>query len=246
MLTVQRKTLLLERLRAEGRLLAAPLAAELGVSEDTIRRDLRDLASEGALLRVHGGALPLSATHVPVAARAGLEVAEKARLARLAVGIIQPGMVVIVDGGTTHLALIAALRPDLRATIITHSPAIAAAFTPFSQVTLHLIGGRVLQHSMVAVGAVTQRAYASLRADLCFLGTTGVHFDRGLTTDDAEEATIKETMLEAAAETVVLATPGKLGAVSRWTVAPLKAMAHLMTVDARPEWLPEEVVHHKG
>jgi DeoR/GlpR family transcriptional regulator of sugar metabolism len=243
MLTHQRKANLMARLRQDGRLVATELAQELGVSEDTIRRDLRDLAAEGLLMRVHGGALPLSPSAVPLVAREGLETAEKARLARAAAGMVQDGMVIIMDGGTTHLALAGALRRDLRATVITHSPAIAGAFAVFAAVDLHLIGGRVLQHSMVAVGAVTQRAYAGLRADLCFLGVSGVHPDRGVSTEDADEATIKETMVAAAAETVVLATPAKLNAVSRWTVAPLAAIADLVTTSARPDWLPGAVAH---
>ncbi|MCU0802597.1 MAG: DeoR/GlpR family DNA-binding transcription regulator [Rhodobacteraceae bacterium] len=246
MLTSQRKSLLLDRLRSEGRLLAGPLAAELGVSEDTVRRDLRELAAEGRLMRVHGGALPLSPTHVPVGARAALEMAEKQRLARVGAGLVQPGMVVIMDGGTTHDTLIRALPADLRAVVVTHSPAIVAAFAGFAGVEVQLIGGRILRHSMVAVGAATQRAYAGVRADLCFLGVTGIEAARGLTTEDAEEAVVKETMLGAAAETVVLATPGKIGAVSRWTVGLVASVTHLVTVAGRPDWLPPAVAHHRA
>jgi DeoR/GlpR family transcriptional regulator of sugar metabolism len=111
-------------------------------------------------------------------------------------------------------------------------------------VEVQLIGGRMLRHSMVAVGATTQRAYAGVRADLCFLGVTGVEAAQGLTTEDADEAVVKETMLAAAAETVVLATPGKLGAVSRWTIGPVASVTHLVTMGARPDWLPPAVAHH--
>ena len=114
MLTTQRKAMLLDRLARDGRLVATDLAAELDVSEDTIRRDLRDLAAEGRLVRVHGGALPASPTHVPLARRREMQAPEKARLGRAGARLIRRGQVVIVDGGTTHLALIAALTPDLR------------------------------------------------------------------------------------------------------------------------------------
>lgn len=243
MLTIQRKALLLDRLSRDGRLVATEIAEELQVSEDTIRRDLRDLAAEGRLLRVHGGALPLSPTHLPLERRKGLEAAAKARLARAAAGLIRPGQVAIIDGGTTHLALIAALPADLTCTIVTHSPGIAAGLEGHDRIEVVLFGGRMFRHSMVAMGAATVAGYLSLRADLCLLGVTGVQAEAGLTTGDAEEAALKRTMMAAAAETVVLATPDKLGAVSPWGIAPVSALSRLVTLGDRPGWCPAGVDH---
>lgn len=243
MLTSQRRSLLLDRLAQEGRLVATDLAAEWGVSEDTIRRDLRDLAAEGRLLRVHGGALPLSPTHLPMDRRRDLAADEKRALAARAVALIRPGMTVIVDGGTTHQALVAFLPADLACTIVTHSPAFAAALEPFPSIDVILIGGRIFRHSMVATGAVTQEAFSRLRADLCLLGVTGLHPTVGLSTGDAEEAALKTTMLRAAGEVAVLATRDKLGVSSPWGIAPLTAVTTLVTVGLRPNWLPPVIAH---
>lgn len=243
MLTSQRRSLLLDRLAKEGRLVASDLALDLAVSEDTIRRDLRDLAAEGRLLRVHGGALPLSPTHQPMAQRRDMAADEKRALARRAVGLIRPDMTVIVDGGTTHQALIPFLPRDLCCTIVTHSPAFAAALEPFAGIDVILIGGRLFRHSMVATGAVTQEAYSRLRADLCLLGVTGLHPTVGLSTGDAEEAALKTTLLRAAGEVAVLATHDKLGVSSPWGIAPLSALTTLVTAGARPYWLPPNVTH---
>jgi DeoR/GlpR family transcriptional regulator of sugar metabolism len=243
MLTSQRKALLLERLASEGRLVAAALAREWHLSEDTIRRDLRDLAGEGRLVRVHGGALPAAPTHLPLAQRASIQNPEKARLAVAAAGMLRSGQVVILDGGTTHLALVAAMPPDLRCTIVTHSPGVAAALEPFTGIDVVLFGGRLFRHSMVAMGAATVAGYAKLRADLCLLGVTGVHAETGLTTGDAEEAALKQQMMAAAAETVVLATPDKLGTTSPWGIAPLWQLSRLVTTAERPLWLPPSVEH---
>jgi DeoR/GlpR family transcriptional regulator of sugar metabolism len=243
MLTTQRKGLLMDRLGREGRLVASDLARDLGVSEDTIRRDLNDLAADGHLVRVHGGALPASPTHAPLARRLAMQPQEKVRLARAGAGMIRRGQVVIIDGGTTHLALVAALPPDLRCTIVTHSPGIAAALETCAGIEVILFGGRLFRHSMVAMGAATVQSYASIRADLCFLGVTGVHPETGLTTGDAEEAALKQGLLRAAAETIVLATPDKIGAVSPWGVAALDRLARLITVTDRPGWLPPDVDH---
>ena len=243
MLTSQRKALLLARLQQDGRLVATLLAAELSVSEDTIRRDLRELAAEGLLLRVHGGALPASPTNLPLARRRDLQADAKGRLARAAARLVRPGMTVLIDGGTTTLALVAALPVDLRATVVTHSPGIAVAFEGHARVGVVLIGGRLFRHSMVACGPEAQAGFARVRADLCLLGVTGVHPETGLTTGDPDEAAIKRTMMAAAAETVLMVTPDKIGASGVWAIAPLERLGTLVTVGARPDWLPPEVGH---
>lgn len=240
MLTAQRKNLLLARLASEGRLVAATLATELGVSEDTIRRDLRELAAEGRLLRVHGGALPLSPTHRPLADRRGMATEEKRRLAAAAARLIRPRQVIILDGGTTHAELVRALPPDLQATIVTHSPTIAAALEPFPKIEVILVGGRLYRHSMVAVGAIAADGFSRLHADLCLLGVTGLHPERGLTTGDAEEAAIKRQMIAQAGETVVLATSDKLGASSPFAIAPFASVGTIVvpteaSLDGWPE-----------
>lgn len=246
MLTSERRGVLLDRLARDGRLVASDLADELGLSEDTIRRDLRDLAAEGRLIRVHGGALPASPTHRPLTHRSGMQAEAKARLGRTGAGLIRNGQVVILDGGTTHLALVAALPVDLSCTIVTHSPGIAAALEPFAGIEVVLFGGRLFRHSMVAMGAATVAGYHGLRADLCFLGVTGVQAEAGLTTGDTEEAALKRVMLGAAAEVVVLATPDKLGTVSPWGIAGLNRLSRLVTPGDRPDWLPPGVEHLVG
>jgi DeoR/GlpR family transcriptional regulator of sugar metabolism len=243
MLTSQRKALLIDRLARDGRLVAADLAVELAVSEDTVRRDLRDLAAEGLLIRVHGGALPASPTHLPFRARQGTEAAAKTRLGAAAAALIRPGQVVIVDGGTTHLALAAALPRDLSCSIVTHSPALAVALEGHTRIEVIMIGGRLFRHSMVASGAAATRGFSGLRADLCFLGVTGVHPDTGLTTGDMDEAALKSAMVRAAADVVVLATPDKLNTTSPWIVAPLARLSTLVTTGDRPVWLPDAVAH---
>jgi DeoR/GlpR family transcriptional regulator of sugar metabolism len=243
MLTRERQARLMALLAAEGRIVAQDAAQALGLSEDTIRRDLRHLAAEGRLMRVHGGALPLSPTHLPLAQRTDLRGAEKARLARAAVALLQPGQVVIVDGGTTHAAVVQALPRDWSGTIVTHSPTIAAALELHSAAEVILIGGRLYRHSMVAVGAVAQAGFARVKADLALIGVTGLHPDLGLTTGDAEEAAIKAAMIDAAAEVAVLATADKLATARPWRIAGLDRLTILLTDGQRPAWLPPSTGH---
>ncbi len=238
MLTEQRHLAILEELQLNGRVLARELAERLQVSEDTIRRDLRELSTRGALQRVHGGALPLSPALANLARRGTIAVDEKQALGRHAASLIADGQLVFVDGGTSTLAMVQQLPATLRATVATHSPVIAAALIEHPTVEVLMLGGRLFKHSGVAIGAGVAQAIQSLRADCYFLGVTGVEAGFGLSTGDAEEAQVKALLMASAAETVLMASSDKLGKVSPFRVAPLSALSTLIvTPQADPAQL---------
>ena len=218
MLTSQRKKLIVTRLTADGQIVAKDLALELGTSEDTIRRDLRGLAGEGRLQRVHGGALPASAAVGDLREREQVSPRDKIELGRVGASMIQPNQVVILDGGTTALQVARHLDPHLNATIVTHSPTVAVEAAKHPHVDIIMLGGRLFRHSMVNVGAAVIDAAKRLRADIYFMGVTGAHPDAGLSTGDAEEAAVKRALHERAAETIVLASAEKLMAASPFLV----------------------------
>jgi DeoR/GlpR family transcriptional regulator of sugar metabolism len=232
MLTAQRKQLILRRLAAHGQIVAADLAAELGTSEDTIRRDLRELAQLGKLQRVHGGALPTSAATGDLQVRQQVSAGEKLALARHGAGLIRPGQLVMLDGGTTAIQLARQLPAELRATIVTHSPNVAVELAAHRHIEIIVLGGRLFRHSMVNLGASVIEAASRFRADLFFMGVTGVHPDAGLSTGDAEEADIKRALHARAAETIVLASSEKLLSASAFVIAP---MHELSTVVVPPD-----------
>ena len=229
MLVGERRELLLARLTADGKVLAKDVAAELGVSEDSIRRDLRDLAAAGLCQRVYGGALPVSPAVADYASRTAIAVHGKDRIAGIAAGLVRPGSTVILDGGTTTLAVAKALPRDLEATVVTHSPTVAVALLDHPGVEVFLLGGRLFRHSAVTCGAAAAEAAQSISADVFLLGVTGVHPDAGLTTGDADEAAMKRTLARRAADTYVLASAEKLGAASRFTVLPFADIAGVVT-----------------
>ena len=232
MLTQERKALILDVLRREGRVVAKSLSQDLRLSEDTIRRDLRELAAEGRLQRVHGGALPSSPAVMDFAGRTTLASSAKTAIGRAAARLIQPGQIVFLDGGTTAVQLARHLPPDLSATVLTHSPSVAVELISHPNVEVELIGGRLFKHSVVAVGAMAAEAIARVRADVFFMGVTGVHPEVGLTTGDAEEAAIKRLISSQAAETVVLASTEKLGAASPYLVVPLSGVSTIVVGEA--------------
>lgn len=225
MLSAQRKAHLRELLRTQGRVVAKDVAHDLGISEDSIRRDLRELADAGELVRVYGGALPLAPADRPVAQRAALAPDSKERVARRAVELIAPGSVVAFDAGTTTLAMARALPSGAGLTVLTPSPAVAIAVAESSDARVVMIGGELSRFSMVAGGALAVEALQHLAADLFFLGATGVDPDGGLTTGDLDDAATKRAIAARAARTLVLASEEKIGQVSRFPVLPLDAIA---------------------
>lgn len=234
-LAAQRKELILATLRAEGRVVAKELATELDLSEDTIRRDLRELAAEGLLHRVHGGALPASPAVADFTARTAIGTGAKVEVARTAAALVRAGQTVAVDGGTTARELARRLPADLRATVITHSPTIAVELATHPTVEVIIVGGRLFKHSVVAAGAIAHEAIGRVSVDLFFLGVTGIHPTAGLTTGDADEAAIKRAWNARAAETYVLGSGEKIGAASAFEVVPLSAVAGVITDAGAPE-----------
>ena len=218
MLTTHRKKAILDLLKRDGQVVATDLSVAFEVSEDTIRRDLRELAAEGLLQRVHGGALPASPATAPFATRLGVEAEAKLRIARKAASLISPGQVVIIDGGTTSDLLVRQLPPELAATVVTHSPSVAVALAGHASVEVILLGGRLFKHSIVTVGAAAIEAASHVNADLYFMGVTGVHPTAGLSTGDFEEAHVKRALAARAAETIVLASASKLNAASPYRI----------------------------
>jgi DeoR/GlpR family transcriptional regulator of sugar metabolism len=234
MLTTQRKQLILRKLKQDGQVIAKEVSQELGLSEDTIRRDLRELAQEGQLQRVHGGALPASPAVVNFAGRERLGSSAKVAIGKTAAAMVQPGQVVILDGGTTTRELARHLPHDLTATVVTHSPTIAVELVEHPSVEVILIGGRLFKHSVVSVGAAAIEAISRIRADTFFMGVTGIHPEIGLSTGDLEEAHIKRALSNAAADTIVLVSTEKLNAASPYVIAPASEASAIVVERAVP------------
>lgn len=142
---------------------------------------------------------------------------------------------VIIDGGTTTSELITFLPPDLRVTVVTHSPGIALGLVNHPCIEVILIGGRLYKHSIVTVGAAAIEGINNIHADLFFMGVTGVHPEAGLTTGDYEEACIKRAFSGRAAETVVLASPEKINTASAFVIGDLSLVNTLVVENTTDE-----------
>jgi DeoR/GlpR family transcriptional regulator of sugar metabolism len=229
MLTTHRKQLILDTLKRDGQVIAKALSQQFNLSEDTIRRDLRELAEQGLLQRVHGGALPASPAVVDLTGRKLLATNAKIALAKAAVKLIEPRQVIILDGGTTTQELVKQLPMDFELTVVTHSPTIAVALSEHRNIDVIMLGGKLFKHSMVNIGAAPIEAIGQIRADIYFMGVTGIHAKLGLSTGDLEEAHIKRALCAAAAETIVMASADKINAASRYIISATTDINTLVT-----------------
>lgn len=224
----ERQDRILERLRRHGRVIAADLAVEFRVSEDSIRRDLRDLAARSLCKRVYGGALLMTSTP-PIAERRGEDIERKRALAAVAATLVSRGQILFIDAGSTNSAIASALPDGHDLTVVTNAPDVALAVLGRPGFEVLVIGGRVDPEIGGAIGSMALRQIQGIRADLCFPGVCAADAETGLWTFDAEEVVLKQTMIEASGETVLVATREKLIRAATHHTAPVDSITHLVT-----------------
>jgi DeoR/GlpR family transcriptional regulator of sugar metabolism len=230
MLKEERQKRILEQVRREGNALASELSELLDVSEDTIRRDLRDLAEMGLLQRVHGGAVltaPVAAARYEV--RRKENVSGKEAIARAALQLFRRGQVIIMDGGTSTLQVAQQIPRDLQVTVITNSPPIALALSEHEKIEVIVLGGTFYKDAQVTVGVETVEALRTFQADLCLLGVCSLHPEIGVSVVNLEEVYVKRAMIARSAEVAALVTAEKLSTAAPYVVGPLREITHLVT-----------------
>lgn len=239
MLKEERQQIIMDTLRRDGKIVAVDLSAAIHVSEDTIRRDLRDLADAGLIQRVHGGALLRSPAGVSYRERQLMSSDAKVNIAKTAVSLVRNRQVIILDGGTTTLEIARQLPIGLHATIVTNSPPIAIALAEYRDVQTVMIGGHILSPSLVTIGAAAVEAFSAIHADLCMLGVCSLHPELGVSTPDYEESLVKRVMVANSAEVAALATVDKLGTGAPYTVAPISDLTYIVTEPGAPDEMLE-------
>ena len=234
MLKEERQRRILDVLGREGRVVATDLQSRLGVSGYTIRRDLDELAEARHLQRVHGGALARSPVAPTYAERREQSVPGKAAVAAAAATLLAPGQTVILDGGSTALALVDAIPEGHSGTFVTHSPPVAAALGARPGIEVVVVGGTLDPRAMVALGAQAIEAYGRITADVCFLGIWSIHATAGISSAYYEEAELRRVLVQRADRVVGLASRDKLGTTAQFGIAPATALTHLATEPDAP------------
>lgn len=232
MYAAERQALLIDRLQRDGRVSVVAVADELGVSGETVRRDLAVLERDGIALRVHGGAVLARsiAGETALAQRTSEHQAQKAQIAKAALELVPAnGGSVAFDAGTTVEQLVDLLPTDLTVTALTHAVPIAGKLLASPAIDLHVVGGRVRGITGAAVGHQALEAYRDTRVDIAFVGTNGISRHHGFSTHDSEEAAVKRALVSSARRVVVLSDASKLGREPVFTFATLPEVDVLVT-----------------
>lgn len=204
-------------LQEHGHLTVTQLAERFHVSEMTIRRDLKTLASLGFIQREHGGAVYPQEQNPLFLNRLGEAEREKTWIGRKAANLIEEGESIIIDAGTTTLAVAHALSK--KCVVITNSLPIAGVLGTKEEVTVIMTGGEIRGNTYALVGPLTRASLAGLNADKLFLAATGVNLDRGLSTANMLENEVKQAMLSRAKQVILVADSSKIGKVFYHTFA---------------------------
>lgn len=207
------------------------LAEQLNVSAETIRRDLTALERQGVLRRTHGGAIPIQRLGFDPAliTRSSAMVEEKMRIGEAAVSYLPAEGSILIDGGSTTIALAESIPADRSLTVLTIALPTGLSLAAKPNLTVLMPGGAIRARSMCMVGPWAVRDLADVRVDTAFIGTNGLSIERGLSTSDQAEAVTKQAMIKAARRVVVLADHSKIGADDFYRFAALSDIDVLIT-----------------
>jgi DeoR family transcriptional regulator, aga operon transcriptional repressor len=224
--------LILERLSASGSVGVAELARELGVSEATVRRDLRALDEQRLLERAHGGAVSHGTVYeLPVRYRGGHAREEKQRIARAALDRVKDGDVVALTGGTTTTEVARQLVRRSEISVVTNALNIAGELAVRPNVKLVVTGGVARSASYELVGPLADATLRTINVDVAFIGVDGIDVRAGLTTQNETEAATDRVLIERSRRVIVVADGSKLGHVAFASICPVSEADELITDD---------------
>ncbi|WP_134088125.1 DeoR/GlpR family DNA-binding transcription regulator [Olivibacter sp. XZL3] len=237
MLKEERQAFIMHEVNLHNKVLSSDLSIQLNVSEDTIRRDLNELAESGKVLKVYGGALSKSFQY-PFQDNEVYARESKKTIAQKAITLIQDGMAVLLGGGTTMLELARTLPEKMQCTFFTISPLVALELAERSSDDVILIGGKLARNTNVTIGSQVINQLSEIRVDLCLLGTNSLSVEDGVTDSDWEVVQIKKAMLRCSQKTGILSIAEKLNSVQKMKVCNVNAIDYLVTdLDAKHDSL---------
>ena len=228
MLKRERQAFIIHQVNLHNKILSSDLSQEINVSEDTIRRDLNELANMKKIIKVHGGALSKS-FHNSFQHKNIYSIEHKKVIAQKAVSIIKDGMFVLTTGGTTIIELARALPEDLHATFFTGSLPAAFEYMHHPNIEVIIIGDRLSKSSQITVGGGAISKIREIKADLSFLGVNAIDIEYGITDSDWDIVQVKQAMIESSSKVVVLTISEKVNTTKRLKVCNVKDIDVLIT-----------------
>ncbi|MEA4984756.1 HTH-type transcriptional repressor GlcR [bioreactor metagenome] len=229
MLKEERHKVIMKEINLHNKVLSVDLGILLNVSEDTIRRDLKELSDQDRIIKVHGGAISKSLVRPFVSNNNIYAHEEKKIIASKAVTLLQNNMTLFFEGGTTILELANQLPKNMNLTIFTVSPQVAITLSDYENIHVHTIGGKLYKNAHIHVGASVINELSEIHCDICFLGVNAISIENGFTDIDWETVQVNKAMIKTAKKTVLLTISEKLNITKRYKVADLSNISYLIT-----------------
>jgi len=228
MLKEERQAYIIHQINLHNKVLSSDLSTQLNVSEDTIRRDLNELAELGKVIKVYGGALSKSFQY-PLQNIDVYAKESKKLIAKKGLELIQNGMSILAGGGTTMLGFAKMIPESLQCTFFTISPLVALELSERTNADVILIGGKLSRNTNITIGSQVVNQLSEIKVDICFLGTNSLSVEEGMTDSDWEVVQIKKAMIRCSNKTCILSIAEKLNTVQKMKVCNLNSLSYLVT-----------------
>lgn len=229
MLKEERHKIILREINLHNKVLTTDLSEQLVVSEDTIRRDLNELADLELVLKVHGGAMsktfhyPFNGQH-PVYAHEAKQV-----IAHKSIELFKKDMLILMEGGTTIMEIAKQIPEDLKATFFTVCPQVALMLAEHENIDVITIGGRLAKNANIHTGAGVINELSNIKFDLCIIGTNGISVEDGLTDSDWEVVHVIKAMIGASKKVAVVCIAEKFNTVQKIKINDITDVDYIIT-----------------
>lgn len=229
MLKEERHKLIMKEINLHNKVLSVDLSLLLNVSEDTVRRDLKELSDGSKILRVHGGAINKSLIAQFESDSNIYAIEAKQIIAKKAVALLQDDMIILLEGGTTILEFAKAIPKNIRLTVLTVSPHTALVLAENRNLKVITIGGELKKKSNIHTGAIVINQLYGFKADLCFMGVNALSVKEGLTDIDWDISQVNKAMIKNSTKTILLTIAEKLNITKKIKVCDINNVDCLIT-----------------
>ncbi len=216
MLAIERKNEILSILQKEQRVLVSELSQRYDVTDETIRRDLEKLESEGYVKRTYGGAVLNTNTSLdmPLRIREKTNRQEKQIIAKLVAGLVEEGDSIMLDASSTSLMISKELKEMNNLTVVTNSVEVLIEFAGHEGIRVISTGGSLRDSSLSLVGTAAQKVLHGYNVDKAVISCKGIHMEKGVTDSSEVEADMKNAMRSCARQTILAVDSSKFNQVS--------------------------------
>ncbi len=244
MLKKERQNLIIQAINFHKHVATAELVAKFNCSEDTIRRDLRELDQKGLIKRIYNGAIRIGPPVTTFEQRLTIKTDIKKQLAQKALSFLREDTVILIDGSTTNYYLAQAIPENFAATFITNSPYVAIQLSNKRNVNIITLGGIFAKRAAVSLGVEALDALRTFRIDTYVIGIHNLDPDNGISFHSQQEAQVKKKMIDVADNVIALATSDKLGLYSNFICCAADKIDQLITDSQDEELLAQFAKKH--